>query len=522
MDMAIKTVMNLHDFVPSPDVNAAFSGLVAAVVQATALPTWCDDEVCREVQRRCSLSESEMEMYWSQRITSSARPQQELETFWYIDNYRELVRREIGLMGGSGLMLSNSSRVAMIGSGPLPLTAWCLWCQTGAAVDLVDVAPAALVQSRELARAIRLKPSSKLSIIYCRLSDLAGGSSCAAPTARKRCYTQRLTQIVCSVCSCWSSIILTTILSIRYMYIRKVNMKNKIALYLVNGALGAGKTTLVDFLVQQPEFAGARVIENEFASESIDSCTLAQRVDELATIAGECICCSSGEELVDILHNFAISGRAPVIIESTGVANTLRVVEKLLAGDVFEQYDLKQSLYVVDGAEARVNGLAEMLLAEAQAADVVLLSKLDLLTDSSRQQLIETLSQKGLTNVMRMDHGVCDLAQLGSQSQILDYLLLHEPAENAAENALNYSVVDMAELAISAEKIENIWASLRDKYALRRMKGAVADGDEIFHIEATPQQIWVTRGSTDESLKLVVIGERAREITRAVIMKELG
>ena len=146
--------MNLHEFAPSPDVNAAFSGLVAAAVQATALPDWCNDEVCREVQRRCSLSESEMEMYWSRRITSSARPQQELEKFWYIDNYRELVRREIGLMGGSGLMLSNSSRVAMIGSGPLPLTAWCLWCQTGAMVDLVDVAPAALVQSRELARAI--------------------------------------------------------------------------------------------------------------------------------------------------------------------------------------------------------------------------------------------------------------------------------------------------------------------------------------------------------------------------------
>ena len=83
-------------------------------------------------------------------------------------------------------------------------------------------------------------------------------------------------------------------------------------------------------------------------------------------------------------------------------------------------------------------------------------------------------------------------------------------------------MVDVAELAISAEKIENIWASLRDKYALRRMKGAVADGDEIFHIEATPQQVLVTRGATGESLKLVIIGERAREITRAVIMKELG
>ena len=299
-------------------------------------------------------------------------------------------------------------------------------------------------------------------------------------------------------------------------------MNDKITLYLVNGALGAGKTTLVDFLVQQPQFAGARVIENEFASESIDSCTLAQRVDEVATIAGECICCSSGEELIDILHNFAISGRAPVIIESTGVANTLRVVEKLLAGDIFEQYDLKQSLYVVDGAEARADGLAEALLAEAQAADTVLISKLDLLTENDRQQLIETLLQQGLTKVVMMDHGKFDLAQLASESRILDYLLLHESAENAAENVLNYSVIDVSGLAISSENIEKIWASLRDKYALRRMKGAVAGGNEIYHIEATPQQVQVTRGAIDESLKLVVIGERAREITRAVIMEELG
>ena len=299
-------------------------------------------------------------------------------------------------------------------------------------------------------------------------------------------------------------------------------MNDKIALYLVNGALGAGKTTLVDFLVQQPQFTGARVIENEFASESIDSCTLAQRVDEMATIAGECICCSSGEELVDILHNFAISGKAPVIIESTGVANTLRVVEKLLASDVFEQYDLKQSLYVVDGAEARVDGLTEALLAETRAADMVLISKLDLLAEKDRQQLIETLLQQGLTKVVMMDHGKFDLARLGSESRILDYLLLHEPAENAAENALNYSVVDVAELAISAENIEKIWTNLRIKYALRRMKGAIADGDEVFHIEATPQQVQVTRGTADEPLKMVIIGERAREITRAVIMKELG
>jgi hypothetical protein len=132
------------------------------------------------------------------------------------------------------------------------------------------------------------------------------------------------------------------------------------------------------------------------------------------------------------------------------------------------------------------------------------------------------LSQQGLTKVVMMDRGKFDLTQLGSQSQILDYLLLHESAENAAENALNYSVVDVAGLAIGAEKIEKIWTNLRSEYALRRMKGAVTDGSEICHIEATPQQVLVTRGAADEPLKLVVIGERAREVTRAVIMKELG
>ena len=153
---------------------------------------------------------------------------------------------------------------------------------------------------------------------------------------------------------------------------------------------------------------------------------------------------------------------------------------------------------------------------------MILISKLDLLAEKDRQQLIETLLQQGLTKVVVMDHGKFDLAQLGDKSRILDYLLLHEPAENVTENTLNYSVVDVASLAISAEKIENIWTNLRSKYALRRMKGAVADGGEIYHVEATPQQVLVTRGATGESLKLVIIGERAREITRAVITEELG
>ena len=91
-----------------------------------------------------------------------------------------------------------------------------------------------------------------------------------------------------------------------------------------------------------------------------------------------------------------------------------------------------------DLAEARADGLAKALLTEAQAADIVLISKLDLLAEKDRQQLIETLLKQGLMKVMRMDRGKFDLTQLGDKSQILDYLLLHESAENVAENVFRH------------------------------------------------------------------------------------
>ena len=88
-------------------------------------------------------------------------------------------------------------------------------------------------------------------------------------------------------------------------------MKDSRALYLVNGALGAGKTTLLQYLLQQEQYSGARVIENEFAAESVDSALVARHADEVATIAGSCICCSSGDELISLLRTFS-SSNAPV------------------------------------------------------------------------------------------------------------------------------------------------------------------------------------------------------------------
>ena len=121
-------------------------------------------------------------------------------------------------------------------------------------------------------------------------------------------------------------------------------------LYLINGPLGAGKTTFLKELLKQPVFKNARVIENEFASSSIDTHSLHEHQAEVRTIAGACICCSSGEELVTTLRALKES-KEPVVIEATGVANSLKLIEKMAVADIFADYTLAHGVFVLDAAE---------------------------------------------------------------------------------------------------------------------------------------------------------------------------
>lgn len=294
---------------------------------------------------------------------------------------------------------------------------------------------------------------------------------------------------------------------------------NKIDLYLINGALGAGKTTLLRYLLRQDRFRHARVIENEFAAESIDTALLSDHVDEVSTIAGACICCSTGDELLTALQTFARSGDGPVIIESTGVANTLKVIEKLVVNDVFEQYRLVQSLYVIDGLETQAGSLAEEMRREVEAADMVLVSKLDKLPTADQQALHEALTAQGLSHIVDMDHGAFPLAELGEESHILDYFTEFD-GEITMSDTPTYSVIDTTALVISPEQLATTWETMSQQYGLRRLKGGITDGTREWHVEATPRQFIQRHEAAPH--KLVFIGERANEISRSVFIKELG
>lgn len=292
-------------------------------------------------------------------------------------------------------------------------------------------------------------------------------------------------------------------------------------LYLINGPLGAGKTTLLRELLKLPEFQNARVIENEFASTSIDTQQLHDHQAEVKTIAGVCVCCSTGDELVEALQMLADSTE-PVIIEATGVANSLMLLEKLIIGDVLDSYELAHGIFVLDAVEAvsDTRSVLEVYADEITAADTLLISKsdlIDLMEFMTLQELIGTL-RSGTT--VPVYEGICDTELFNEPTQMLAFYESHNGDINLHDSDMNYVTLHPTS-PILPDAMKHNWQQLADTYGLRRMKGDFVDSDgSWWHVEATPAQCRVN--ATDaEFAQIVCIGEKATRLTSALFAKEI-
>lgn len=285
-------------------------------------------------------------------------------------------------------------------------------------------------------------------------------------------------------------------------------------LYLINGPLGAGKTTLLRRLLTHPTLARARVIENEFASSGIDAAQLATHRAEVRTIVGSCVCCGSSGQLTDALEQMA-DQPGPVIIEASGVANSLLVLERIIAAGLLEHYHLGQALFVIDAAElADRPDLMGLYQDELAAADTVLITKTDLLDPADIMTVWSRLEAACGGRIQGMHHGQTDLDFLTHPSRILEHYRRHDGTLRHAEE-MTYTVVPTDELALTAAGLTAAWPGLCRRYGLERLKGAITDPSGTqWHIEATPRQCLATPAAPGgEDRLLVCIGAAADQIT---------
>jgi hypothetical protein len=142
---------------PDQRTNALFGDLVRTVLAASdrqAGDVLAHPEVSsrRAVVRDLSArGETALEHAWAERIGSAPDPHAALARFPYLDNYRRLTALEIRLLTHSGGVPTS---VAVLGCGPLPLSALGYADALGCPVVGLDRDPAAVTLARQVAARI--------------------------------------------------------------------------------------------------------------------------------------------------------------------------------------------------------------------------------------------------------------------------------------------------------------------------------------------------------------------------------
>ncbi|WFU15982.1 GTP-binding protein [Bradyrhizobium sp. CB3481] len=163
---------------------------------------------------------------------------------------------------------------------------------------------------------------------------------------------------------------------------------------LVTGFLGAGKTTIVNHLLAHAEGRRIAAVVNDFGAINIDAELIAGASDGVVSLSNGCICCTLEGDLLRTLA--ALLRRDPqpefIVIETSGIADPADIVRNLMDPLIWKEAPLETVLCVVDATTtpAVLNDDA-LLRSQLRAADVVALSKVDLVDAARSAQLRETI-----------------------------------------------------------------------------------------------------------------------------------
>ena len=106
----------------------------------------------------------------------------------------------------------------------------------------------------------------------------------------------------------------------------------KIAVHIITGFLGSGKTTFLNHLANSVKPERVMVIENECGDVNIDGALIMDDVEDIIELNAGCICCSLAEGLLDVLAT--ISERKSdidrLVIETTGIADPTSIIQAFL------------------------------------------------------------------------------------------------------------------------------------------------------------------------------------------------
>ena len=166
-----------------------------------------------------------------------------------------------------------------------------------------------------------------------------------------------------------------------------------VPILLVAGFLGAGKTTVVNHLLAHAQGRRIAAVVNDFGAINIDAELIAGAVDGVVSLANGCICCTLEGDLLRTLANLLRRDPRPefIVIETSGVADPADIVRNLMDPVIWQEAPLETVLCVVDATQPAAMLDDALLKSQLRAADVVALSKVDLVDAAARAAMRDAI-----------------------------------------------------------------------------------------------------------------------------------
>jgi G3E family GTPase len=204
-----------------------------------------------------------------------------------------------------------------------------------------------------------------------------------------------------------------------------VIQKSRIPVTVLSGYLGAGKTTILNHVLNNRSGYRIAVIVNDLSEVNIDADLirdgggLSRTEEKLVEMSNGCICCTLREDLLREVERLALEGRFDyILIESTGVGEPLPVAQTFTYVDEEQEIDLSRltrldtMVTVVDAlnfwndylsrekladrgqqaGEDDNRSIVNLLVEQIEFCDVLILNKCDLVSEEQRTELESTLA----------------------------------------------------------------------------------------------------------------------------------
>ena len=225
----------------------------------------------------------------------------------------------------------------------------------------------------------------------------------------------------------------------RNIYMAK--QKNLVPITLLTGYLGAGKTTLINHVLNNQEGYKCAVIVNDIGEVNIDAeliqkgGTVTQKDDNLVPLSNGCICCTLKVDLMNQITDLIKTGKFDyLLIEASGICEPLPIAQSIsvLEGKVDKRQPaicrLDNIVTVVDAlrmatefgcGDALLNedvgeeDIENLLIQQIEFCTTIILNKVDKVTEEQLARvkaMIKTLQPKA--RIIEASFGKVDVADI--------------------------------------------------------------------------------------------------------------